>query len=412
MLPTVAIVGAPNVGKSTLFNQLTCSRDALVIDLPGTTRDRKYGYGKIGDVPYILVDTGGISEANIFEQAMAEQAWIAAEQADVILFVVDGKTGVGNVDIKIANQLRRLNKQIWVVVNKTDGVDIDVSIGEFYALGFTDLIPIAAKAGRGIAKLANQFLQKLSGLNTFSSDIAIKNRGIKVAIVGQPNVGKSTLINRILGEERLLVSDEAGTTRDSIFIPFERDNRQYTLIDTAGVRRKAKVKQKIEKFSVVKTLQTVEASQVVLFLMDARRGIVTQDISLLQFIIESGKALVVVINKWDGLAKEQRMQIKKSLEYRLQFVDFAEQHFISALHGTGVGNLFNSVDQAYQNSMKVLNTNNLTKLLEKIISKHQPPLVQGRRIKLRYAHAGGHNPPRIIIHGNQTEHIPHSYKRY
>jgi GTP-binding protein len=413
VVPVVAIVGRPNVGKSTLFNALTGTRDALVVDLPGTTRDRQYGAGRIGEKPYIVIDTGGVGGTDqIVDDDVTKQSWQAIAEADIVLFLVDGQSGVTASDQSFARQLRKVTKPIHLVVNKIDGLDVQLALSDFFSLGFGDPVPIAANQKRGLTKLTDQILVDFE-LNP-ETDMVDPDRypGIRVAIVGQPNVGKSTLVNRILGEERVIVSELSGTTRDSIFIPFEREGQQYTLIDTAGVRRKARIDNTVEKFSVVKTLQAIEASNVVVLMIDATRGVADQDLSLLDFIIEAGRALVIVINKWDGLSIEQREDVKKSLGFRLHFADFAIQHFISALHGSGVGNIFTSIKRAYKSAMMDLPTPELTKLLEEIVTAHQPPLVHGRRIKLRYAHSGGHNPPRIIIHGNQTAHVPDSYKRY
>lgn len=411
MYPVVAIVGRPNVGKSTLFNALTLSRDAIVVDLPGTTRDRQYGEGKVGDKKYILIDTGGVGGTDqIVDDDVTKQSWLAIEEADVVLFVVDGQSGITSRDLEFAKQLRKVKKPKYLIVNKTDGVDIQVALGDFFSLGFDTPIPISASQKRGIVKLIEHVLADFPTIET--TEIEQSYPGIRVAFVGQPNVGKSTLVNRILGEERVIVSNLSGTTRDSIYIPFTRNEQQYTLIDTAGVRRKARVNNTIEKFSVVKTLQSIEAANVVVLLIDATKGVTDQDLSLLDFIVESGRALVIAINKWDGLTAEEKEAVKKPLGYRLQFVDFAIQHFISALHGTGVGNIFTSIQKAYNSAMQDLPTPMLTKMLEDIITAHQPPLVHGRRIRMRYAHSGGHNPQRIIIHGNLTDHIPDSYKRY
>jgi GTP-binding protein len=414
MVPVLAIVGRPNVGKSTLFNALTQSRTALVVDLPGTTRDRQYGEGRIGDKPFIVIDTGGIGGTDqVVDDAVTKQSWLAIEEADEVLFLVDGQVGITNLDLAFAKQLRKIAKPIHLIVNKIDGLDVQLTLSEFFSLGFANPIAIAASQKRGITKLMDQVLSNFSAMVAEQPEINEEHDdNIRVAIVGQPNVGKSTLINRILGEDRLVVSEMAGTTRDSIFIPFERDAQKYTLIDTAGVRRKAKVTDTIEKFSVVKTLQAIEACNVAVLMIDATKGVTDQDLSLLDFIVEAGRALVIVINKWDGLTASERDAVKKPLVYRLQFVDFAIQHFISALHGTGVGNIFTSIKKAYRSAMKDLPTPKLTDILEELVTAHQPPLVQGRRIKLRYAHSGGHNPQRIIIHGNQTDHIPISYKRY
>ncbi|HSX19766.1 MAG TPA: ribosome biogenesis GTPase Der [Gammaproteobacteria bacterium] len=416
MYPVVAIVGRPNVGKSTLFNVFTQSRDALVVDLPGTTRDRQYGQGSIGEKRFIVIDTGGVGGTDqIVDDDVTKQSWLAISEADVILFMVDGQAGVTNLDLSFAKQLRKISKPIHLVVNKTDGLDLQVAMGDFFSLGFADPIPIAASQKRGVIKLVEQVLADFAQVEEDTGeDVDNPERfpGIRVAFVGQPNVGKSTLVNRILGEERVIVSELSGTTRDSIFIPFMRNGQQYTLIDTAGVRRKAKVNNTVEKFSVVKTLQSIEAANVVVLMIDATKGVTDQDLHLLDFIIEAGRALVIAVNKWDGLTPAERDAVKKPLGYRLHFADFAIQHFISALHGSGVGDIFTSIKKAYNSAMKDLPTPLLTKLLEEIVTSHQPPLVQGRRIKLRYAHSGGHNPQRIIIHGNMTAHIPDSYKRY
>lgn len=411
MLPVIAIVGRPNVGKSTLFNALTQTRNALVVDLPGTTRDRQYGEGKVGDKPYILIDTGGVggTEQEV-DDAVTKQSWNAIAEADSILFVVDGQAALTNEDLSFARQLRKINKPKYLVVNKTDGLDLQFALSDFFGLGCGEPIPIAASQKRGVAKLAELFLANFPA--TDEKALADRYPGIRVAIVGQPNVGKSTLVNRMLGEERVIVSPVSGTTRDSIFIPFERDGEQYTLIDTAGVRRKSRIDNTVEKFSVVRTLQSIEACNVVVLLIDAQRGVTDQDLSLLSFVVETGRALVIAVNKWDGLTFEEKEDVKKPLGYKLQFVDFAIQHFISALHGSGVGNIFGSITKAYNSAMRDLSTPELTKMLEEIVTAHQPPLVHGRRIRLRYAHSGGHNPQRIIIHGNQTDHVPDSYKRY
>lgn len=415
MYPVLAIVGRPNVGKSTLFNALTKTRDALVVDLPGTTRDRQYGEGEVDDKKFIVIDTGGIGGTDqIVDDAVTDQSWRAISEADVILFMVDGQAGITNLDLSFAKQLRKISKPIHLVVNKTDGLDLQIAMGDFFSLGFKEPFAIAANQKRGITKLMSQVLADFpKGAEAGEGqDNYDRLPGIRVAFVGQPNVGKSTLVNRILGEERVIVSDLAGTTRDSIFIPFTRDDQEYTLIDTAGIRRKAKVSSTVEKFSVVKTLQSIEAANVVVLLIDATKGVTDQDLSLLDFIAESGRALVIAINKWDGLTSEEKEAVKKPLGYRLQFVDYAIQHFISALHGSGVGNIFESIKKAYKSAMQELSTPLLTRMLEEIVAAHQPPLVHGRRIKLRYAHSGGQNPPRIIIHGNQTDHVPESYKRY
>lgn len=410
MQPVIALVGRPNVGKSTLFNRLTRSRDALVADQPGLTRDRQFGDGKLGDKPYIVVDTGGLSgEEDTLDSLMAGQAWLAVEQADVVLFLVDAHAGLMPDDQQIAERLRQTGKPVFVVVNKADGRDADLVNAEFHALGLGAPHAIAASQGRGVKPLINAVLESLPGAGAAPEDVP---GGIKVAIIGRPNVGKSTLVNRILGEERVLAYDMPGTTRDSLYLPFERDDQAYVLIDTAGVRRRSRVRETVEKFSVIKTLQAIKDAHVVLMLLDAHQGISEQDASLLGFVLESGRALVLAVNKWDGLEKEQRDWIRRELEARLPFLGFAEVHFISALHGTNVGHLFESITTAYESATRTLSTAALTRLLHDLVEAHPPPLVRGRRIKLRFAHQGGQNPPVIVIHGNQTASVPDSYRRY
>ncbi len=419
MLPVVAIVGRPNVGKSTLFNQLTKSREALVVDLPGVTRDRRYGESKIGDRPFIVIDTGGLGAKKASKEAEIEslteiQSWQAVVEADIVLFVVDARSGLIPADKMIAEQLRVKEKAVYCVANKTDGLNADIALADFYALGLGDPIPIAASHGRGLTALVSEIFQSFPPV-LIETDIETANveaDGIKIAIAGRPNVGKSTLVNRFLGEERVIVFDQPGTTRDSIYIPLERAGKKYTLIDTAGVRRRARVFEVVEKFSVVKTLQAIEDCHVVILVLDAKEGVTDQDLGLLGFVLETGRSLVLAINKWDGLAPEHRDNVKKSLNYRLKFADFAKVHYISALHGSGVGNLFDSVQEAFQSAIKTFSTAEMNRVLEAAVGAHPPPMFQGRRIKLRYAHTGGHRPPLIVIHGNQTEHVPESYKRY
>ncbi|OOG20794.1 ribosome biogenesis GTPase Der [Thioalkalivibrio denitrificans] len=412
MLPVIALVGRPNVGKSTLFNQLTRSRDALVADFPGLTRDRQYGPGRVGGFPYMVVDTGGLSgEAETLDDLMARQTRQAIDESDVVLFMVDGRDGLTAADESIARDLRTRGKQVVLVVNKTDGLDVDQAMAEFHSLGFGVPRAIAASHGRGIAGLMDAVREHLPDAETVEAE-AERWPGIRIAFVGRPNAGKSTLINRILGEERVVATEVPGTTRDSIFIPFERDGQAYTLIDTAGVRRRARVHEAIEKFSVVKTLQAIDAAHVVVMVLDAREGISEQDAHLLGVVMDAGRALVLAINKWDGLDSDQRDRVRHELDLKLPFLDFAERRFISALHGTGVGDLFGHVKRAYDSAFIKVSTNELTKLLEAAVAAHQPPLVRGRRVKLRYAHQGGQNPPVIVIHGNQTDRLPGSYKRY
>ncbi len=410
MKPVIALVGRPNVGKSTLFNALTRSREALVADFPGLTRDRKYGDGRLGDRPYIVIDTGGLTGDEVgVESQMAQQSMLAVAEADAVIFMVDGRAGLTAGDEAIADQLRQSGKKIHLAVNKTDGIDPDVAASEFHRLGLGDTHSIAAVHSRGVRSLINEVLAPYPFEEEPEPE---EDSSIKVAIVGRPNVGKSTLVNRVLGEERVVVFDMPGTTRDTIQVPLERDGRDYVLIDTAGVRRRGKVKETVEKFSVVKTLQAISEAHVVVAVLDAREGITDQDTHLLGFVVESGRALVIAINKWDGLNPEQRDKVRREIELKLPFLKFAKIHFISALHGTGVGDLFGSINRAFQSATRKLATPELTGLLESAVHAHQPPLVKGRRIKLRYAHQGGRNPPVIVIHGNQTEAVPDSYKRY
>jgi GTP-binding protein len=410
MKPVIALIGRPNVGKSTLFNCLTRSRDALVADQPGMTRDRNYGEGRIGDHAFIVIDTGGLSgEREDLDQRMAQQVWQAVTEADAVLFIVDARDSLLPGDEDIARQLRQLNKPVSLVINKIDGVDADVAASEFYRLGMGEPYAIAAAHGRGVASLVEQVFAQFPEAEMAEQE---KPAGIKIAIVGKPNVGKSTLVNRILGEERVLALDLPGTTRDSIYIPFNRDGQDYVLIDTAGVRRRGKVSNVLEKFSVIKALQAIEEANVVVFVIDARQGVSDQDAHLLGFVLDAGRALVLAVNKWDGMTQDDKTSVKSELQRRLQFAEFARLHFISALHGTGVGNLFQSINRAYDSATKDLSTPYLTRILEDAVSAHQPPLVRGRRIKLRYAHQGGRNPPVIVIHGNQTEEVPRAYQRY
>ena len=418
MLPVIALIGRPNVGKSTLFNRLTKSRDALVADYPGLTRDRQYGYGKMGAIPYLVVDTGGITggEEGIHE-LMAQQSKQALQEADVAIIMVDGRAGLTSVDEYIVQLTRENAKKIWLVANKTEGLDADISTSEFHGLGIPDPIAISAAHGDRVSALMDEILAPFENdLVEVENDneglINTDKDALNIAFIGRPNVGKSTLINRLIGEDRLVVYDQPGTTRDSVSVPLERDEKKYLFVDTAGVRRKGKVKEVIEKFSIIKSLQAIEQSNVVFAMMDAKEGITEQDISLMGLIVQRGRALVVIINKWDGLTNEQKKYLRGQLERRLPFLDFAEQHTISALHGTGVGDLLAASQRAYLAATRDLPTNNLTKELEEALIEHAPPLAGGRRIRLRYAHQGGRNPPTIVIHGNQTERLPLTYKRY
>lgn len=414
MIPVIALVGRPNVGKSTLFNRFTRTRDALVADWAGLTRDRKYGDGKLGERPFIVIDTGGISG---FEQGldakMAEQSLAAIEEADVVLFITDAQAGVTAADNHIAQHLRKTGKKTVLVVNKTDGLDTDVVLGDFHELGLsTDPLPIAAAHNRGVRSLLELALEDFPEPEPIEGAEDEEHDNIRLAIVGRPNVGKSTLINRIMGEDRVVVFDQAGTTMDSIYIPYERDGQAYTLIDTAGIRRRRSVSEAVEKFSIVKTLQAIQDANVVVLVLDARDGLVEQDMHMLGFVLESGRGLVVAINKWDGMDDDDKKKIKESIDRRMPFLDWADMHFISALHGTNVGHLYKSVDLAYHSARRKWSTNQLTTIMQGVIELHQPPMVRGRRIKPRYAHQGGSNPPIIVIHGNQLGDLPGSYKRY
>lgn len=415
MLPVIALIGRPNVGKSTLFNRLTRSRDALVADFPGLTRDRKYGFGRVGPIPYIAIDTGGVAGGEDgIEEMMVEQTIRALREADVAIILVDGRAGLTSADEHVAALARRHAKKTWLAVNKAEGLNDAIANAEFHALGLGEPIAISAAHGDRIAALMDDVLSSFETdePEVTDSETAAEDHELRIAVVGRPNVGKSTLINRLLGEDRLVVFDQPGTTRDSIEVPFERDDRKYVLIDTAGIRRKARVHETIEKFSVVKALQAIEQAEVVIAVLDAQEGVTEQDVSLLGLVMERGRALVVVTNKWDGLSADHRRKVREDLERRLPFLDFAERITISALHGTAVGDLLPAAVRAYDAATRDMGTTELTNELQAAIMTHAPPLVGGRRIKLRYAHQGGRNPPVIVIHGNQTDQLPEAYRRY
>ncbi|MGZ8143695.1 MAG: ribosome biogenesis GTPase Der [Methylosarcina sp.] len=410
MLPVIALVGRPNVGKSTLFNYLTRSREALVADYPGLTRDRQYGRIRHGKRACLVVDTGGIADdAEGIDSLAGKQVRIALEEADVVFFMVDARAGLSVSDKVIAENLRRLNKPVVLVVNKTDGIDSSVASADFYSLALGEPVQISASHGRGVPELLAS-IDRL--LPTEQQVVEETPKGIGIAVVGRPNVGKSTLVNRLLGEERVVVYDQPGTTRDSIYIPFERQGKMFTLIDTAGMRRRSKVSESIEKFSVIKTLQAIEKSNVVIYLIDASEGVTDQDAHLLGLVLEAGRALIIGLNKWDGLSLDQKETVKRQLDLKLSFLEFAEKHPISALHGTGVGKLFDVIHTLYASAMLDMSTPMLTRILKEATDAHQPPLVDNRRIKLKYAHQGGRNPPTVVIHGVQTDALPNSYKRY
>lgn len=494
-MKVIALVGCPNVGKSTLFNRLTKTRDALVADFPGLTRDRKYGRASYDGREFVLIDTGGIAEDNTDQpeeltKRMTEQALLAIDESDLVLYMVDCRAGIMPGDYPVADYIRRSGKKCVVVANKVDGLDPETAGAEFYALGLGEVYTIAATHGRGVQVLLEEavapVLREEGPLDSdlppaddeetvspfkkprseweegyeFLENVPMDEQGggfdwhefrekqrlmekggdnggtegapdetvdksepeknaipfsdlpVKFAIVGKPNVGKSTLTNRMLGEERVIVADFPGTTRDSIYIPLERNGRKYIVIDTAGVRRRRKVTEAVEKFSIVKTLKAIEDCNVAILVIDARSHVTDQDLSILSFIIDSGRSLVIAVNKWDGLDVSVKDEIKLELEQRLGFVDFARVHFISALHGTGVGNLFDSIDEAYESATCRHSSSELNRILRKACEEHEPPVSGGRRIKLKYAHAGGYNPPRIVIHGNKTSKVPDAYKRY
>ena len=409
MKPTVVLVGRPNVGKSTLFNRLTKSRAAIVADIPGLTRDRHFGHGKVNDKPFLVVDTGGLepeAKKDVFAE-MAKQTLQAIAEADVIIFIVDARQGLTPQDQQIAEGLRKSNRHPIVAVNKAEGLRTEVVKAEFFELGLGEPWAISAAHGEGVADLISIALEK------FPEEEAEPEKNYpKFAVVGRPNVGKSTLVNTILGEERVIAFNEPGTTRDSIYIDFERNNQPYTIIDTAGVRKRGKVWEALEKFSVIKTLQSIEDANVVLLVLDASQDVSEQDAHLAGFILESGRALVVAINKWDAAEKDRRELIKLEISRKLRFLSFARFHYISALEGSGVGDLFRSIDEAYKAAMAKLSTPALTRLLITAAAQHQPPQIGPHRPKLRYAHQGGMNPPLIVIHGTALLSLPETYRRY
>jgi GTP-binding protein len=411
MTPVIALVGRPNVGKSTLFNQMTRTRDALVADFPGLTRDRKYGEGNYEGQRFIAIDTGGLTgDEQGLDAEMARQSMQAVDEADIVLFLVDGKSGLNGGDEVIAHHLRKTGKAAHLVINKTDGQDPDIAASDFYGLGFDSVFLIAASHNRGIRSMLEILLPAVEDAE--GQDRADQYPGIRIGIVGRPNVGKSTLVNRMLGEERVIVFDMPGTTRDSVYVPYERHDKQYTLIDTAGVRRRKNVSETVEKFSIIKTLKAIEDAHVVILVIDARTGLVDQDLHLIGFVLDAGRSLVIAVNKWDGMDPEDRAKVKEQVGRRLDFLDYADKHYISALHGSGVGVMYESVEACYESAMAKWPTNRLTAILQDATAQHQPPLVKGRRIKLRYAHQGGSNPPVIVVHGNQVDSLPGAYKRY
>jgi GTP-binding protein len=413
MLPVVALVGRPNVGKSTLFNVLTRTRDALVHDLPGLTRDRQYGVCRLGAREFVVVDTGGLTgEKEGIGALTARQAQLAVAEADRIVFVVDARDGLLPADRNILATLRRSGKPVLLAVNKTDGLDENAALAEFSTLGLPSPLALSSAHGRGVPALVEAVLAGLPQADPDALAEESANDGVRVAIVGRPNVGKSTLVNRLLGEERVVVSDVAGTTRDAIRVQLERDGKRYTLIDTAGVRRRARVEEAVEKFSVIKTLQSIAAANVAVVLLDAHEGVSEQDATLIGHVLEEGRALVIAVNKWDGLSTYEREQCRASLSRKLDFVGYARVVTISALHGSGIAELIKAIDRAHASATREFGSAELTRALEKAYESYQPPMVRGHAPKLRFAHPGGTNPPAIVIHGSRTRHVAEAYRRY
>lgn len=418
MKPVVVLVGRPNVGKSTLFNRLAGGRDALVADVPGLTRDRQYATGTLGDRPYLVVDTGGLAgwsssiavggPPDTLETVMTAQVRQAIEEADAIIFLTDGREGVNTEDCEIAEALRKRSAPTWLAVNKTEGMDPSLVTAEFHALGAGEPFAISASHGDGVAALMARVLQGLPRVEEGDhlSDMPT------IAVAGRPNVGKSTLINALLGEDRVVVFEEPGTTRDSIHVALERNGRYYVLIDTAGVRRRAKIGGTVEKYSVVKTLKAIEAANVVILVLDARAGISEQDAMLAGFILECGRAIVLAVNKWDGLEEVRCNQVKRELDRKLHFLSFARTHFISAREGIGLAGLFASVDRAFASARKTLRTPELNRVVQNAVRATSPPRGRGGPVRLKFAHQGGRNPPLVVIHGTRVDAVPLSYRRY
>jgi len=412
MKPTIVLVGRPNVGKSTLFNRLTRSRDALVADIPGLTRDRHYGLGRLGSKPYLVVDTGGLEPAakeGIFH-AMARQTLQAVDEADAVVFMVDARSGLTAADREIATRLRKTGRPLWLAVNKSEGLN-DAGT-EFHELGLVQPLPISAAHGTGVYELIELVLAEFASTDDADEPADTARRAPRIAVVGRPNAGKSTLVNAMIGEERVIAFEQPGTTRDSIYVDFQHEGRAYTLIDTAGVRRRGKVVETAEKFSVIKTLQAIEDANVVVLVLDAEREIAEQDAHIAGFILEAGRALVVAVNKWDGVDEARRQQVKRELARKLGFLSFASVHYISAREGRGLSELIKSIDLAYAAAMTKLPTPKLTRALMAATARQAPPRHGLFRPKLRYAHQGGMNPPVIVIHGNQLDDLPDSYRRY
>jgi len=436
MLPIVAIVGRPSVGKSTLFNALTRTRAAIVADVPGVTRDRQYGYARVGRVPCVLIDTGGLIEhPKGIEAQIRVQTERAIAEADRLILVADARAGSTAQDEFIARELRRAGKPVVLALNKAEGLDEELISADFHRLGLGVPSAIAASHGEGVRELLDRVLDDLEpsvelsgeasagafagasgeappGKPATAQTAADERDAIRVAVIGRPNVGKSTLVNRLIGEERVIANEQPGTTRDSILVPFERDGRRFVLVDTAGVRRRAQVQDPVERASVARTLQAIAEAHVVILVLDAHDSVGEQDASVLGQALDRGRVILIAVNKWDGIAPEQREQIRRQLGLKLDFVPFAPLHFISARHGTGVGELVRDVVRGYEGAMREMPTAEVTRTLERAVAAHQPPLVHGRRIRLRYAHQGGRNPPRVVIHGNQTASVPEAYRRF
>ncbi|MEE4280370.1 MAG: ribosome biogenesis GTPase Der [Pseudomonadales bacterium] len=413
MIPTIALVGRPNVGKSTLFNKLTKSRDALVADVPGLTRDRRYGRCEIDGQTITLIDTGGLFGDDVLSESLTQQTQLAVAEADLVVLLLDGRDGITSADQDVVSYLRRESVNFIPVVNKIDGIGEDQALVEVAQFGFGDPLLISASHSRGLRTLTETLLATLTDIGAFDREAeSVTNKGIHVAVVGRPNVGKSTLINRMLGEERQVVFDMPGTTKDAIDIPFKRNDTDYVLIDTAGVRRKGRVDEITEKFSVVKALQAMERAQVVILVVDATEGVVEQDLHVLQYALEAGAALLVAVNKWDGLDEDQRDRVKYSVDRRLAFVPWVPLQRISALHGTGVGLLFKMIDTVYAAGEFDVSTSLLTRLVRNMVAAHPAPSVRGRQIKIKVATRGRNHPPTVVIHGNQLDSLPTSYKRF
>jgi len=415
MKPVIALVGRPNVGKSTLFNRMTRSRDALVADLPGLTRDRHYGEGRLGERPFLVIDTGGfepVAKEGIMHE-MALQTKQAVAEADIVMFIVDGRQGLTPHDKTITDFLRKSGRKVMLVVNKSEGMKYTSVTAEFYELGMGDPYVISAAHGDGVLDLVNEAIDEAATLRPQEeAEFDPADYGVKIALIGRPNVGKSTLINTLVGEQRVIAFDMPGTTRDSIEVPFEKNGKHYTLIDTAGIRRRGKVFEAVEKFSVVKTLQSISEANVVVLMLDAQADIAESDAHIAGFILETGRALVVAVNKWDGLTSDQRDQVKNDIDRKLDFLSFAETKFISALKGTGINHLMKAIDTAYAAATAKLSTPRLTRALQEAVEKQEPKRKGSTRPKMRYAHQGGQNPPIIVIHGNALDGITEPYKRY